>query len=536
MASAAVRKRTEKWVRNPSDRAAIAAGCYFDQAAADKVCDFFETFLRHSQGEWAARPFKLLAWQRDYLSRLYGWKRKDGYRRFRETYLEVPKKNGKSSMFAGICLYAIFEEPGAEVYIGARNKKQAKIIFDECSRMVAASPDLRRHLKVTEYTKTISFAAQNSKIVAMSADTEGQDGSSATHCVLDECHRFPNRKLYDVMKYAGRSRKQPLLINITTAGTDRFSLCYQLHQRSEAIINGTVEDIFFLPVIYSADPENDDLDDPDTWKKANPSLGVLFDEESFKRDFDEAKRLPGQLNNFLRLSLNIWTEQVTRWLALDVWDAGKIEPLPFEGKSCFATLDLSSVKDLTSLSLTFEEGDDLYVTTFFFVPKDTAEERSQNDKVPYPEWIKNGHIIGTEGNSTDFNAIRKTLNNLAANGLEIKKVGMDPWNARQLATQLMDDGFDVEEIRQGYPTLTGPSKELERRLLNGTLKQDGNPVQRWCVGNVATETDAAGNIKPSKKYSTERIDGVVSMVMGIGLWMAYGLESAPQCHVISRGS
>jgi phage terminase large subunit-like protein len=528
MASAAVKKLTKSWVRIPSDLVAIEQGCYFDQDEADRVCGFIETFIHPSKGDWAAKPMQLQPWQRDYLSRLYGWKRPDGYRRFRETYLEIPKKQGKSTMFSAIGLLAIFEEPGAEVFVGAVNKKQAGIIFDECCAMVRSSPDLSRHLKVSAYNKTITFPKMNSKLVAMSADVEGQDGANATHVLLDETHRFKNRKLYDVMKYAGRARRQPLLINITTAGVDRNSLCWSLHKRATDILEGTVvDDIRFLPVIFAADPDKDDLDDPKVWRKANPSMGTLFSEAEFGEEYKEAKRLPGQLNNFLRLSFNIWTAQVTRWLDLALWDAGRVDPRPFAGRSCYAALDLSSVADLTSLSLVFDEGDDLEVASFFFVPEETAARRAEVDGVPYDQWIDRGHIIGTPGNSCDYEAIRKTLIDLADGGLVIKKVGLDPWNARQLANQLMDDGFDVVEVRQGYATLTGPSKELERRLLNGTIKHGENPVMRWCVGNVATETDAAGNIKPSKKKSTERIDGVASMVTGIGLWMAYGNESGP---------
>lgn len=529
--ASAVKKATDRWVRLEADKAAVEAGCYFDEVAAEHVCQFFETFLRHSTGDWAGKPFELIPWQTDYLSRLYGWKRPDGFRRFKETFLEIPKKNGKSTMFSGICLYGIFEEPGAEIYVGAVNRQQAGIIFSECARMISYSPDLARHLKVIEYQKTITFPKMHSKLVAMSAEVEAKDGSNMTLGVLDECHRFPNRKLYDVMKYAGRARKQPLLVNITTAGTDRYSLCYGLHKRSEDIIEGrVVDDIKFLPVIYAANPETDDLDDPKTWKKSNPSLGVVFDEESFGDDFREAKRIPGQLNNFLRLSFNIWTKQAVRWLDMDLWKAGKVDPWDFDGLECYATLDLSSVADLCALSLTFAEGEEgedarvLKVATYFFLPEETASRRSEVDGVPYLEWIEQGHIIATPGNSADYGAMRKFLNDLADAGLVVKKVGLDPWNARHLANLLEEDGFDVVEIRQGYRTLGGPSKELERRLLNGTIQHHGSPVQDWCVGNVSTETDSAGNIKPSKKKSTERIDGVATMVMGIGLWMEYSGE------------
>jgi phage terminase large subunit-like protein len=341
--------------------------------------------------------------------------------------------------------------------------------------------------------------------------------------VLDEVHRFKSRKLYDVMKYAGAAREQPLLVSITTAGTDRHSLCYQLHRRALEILDGTVtEDLDFLGVVYAADPEKDDLGDPATWKKANPSLGVIISLEDFRKEYEQARRIPGQLNNFKRLRLNIWVESATKWLPFDLWDAG-CDPVPLEelaGLACHAALDLSSVKDLTSLSLAFPMGDHVRVWNHCWMPEETVARRSETDLVDYRGWIEDGWMTATPGNATDYAAIRSRLKALVGAGHKIVNVGLDPWNAQSLANDLMDDEFEVLEIRQGYPTLTGPSKDLERLLLAGHLRHDGNPVLRWAVGNCATETDAQGNIKPSKKRSTERIDPVVTTVMAIGLCSA----------------
>lgn len=538
-------KRAPCPLKIPSDRIAVENGCYFDRDAAEKVCEFFERFLRHSAGRFAGRPFLLEAWQREFLGRLYGWKRPDGTRRFREAYLEVPKKNGKSSMLAGLALFAVFEEPGAEVYLGACDRSQASIIFDECARMVRASPALSCHLKIIDSKKRIVFPARDAKLVAMSADAPSKDGVNASMVILDELHRFKSPALHDVMKYAGAAREQPLFLVITTAGHDRKTICYELHERALAAIAGTAEggDVEFLPVVYAADPEKDDLDATSTWRKANPSLGTVIREEDFAKAHQEAKLLPRLWAAFLRLRLNVWTEQVTRWIPLELWDAGSspiVPPLP-KGKPCYATLDLSSVADLTSLTLLFPEKDEaanldlVRFVPYFFVPKESAERRSEVDKVPYPRWIEQGHVIGTEGNATDHAAIRKHMNDLVESGVEIVAVAIDPWNAQQLANELVDDGFDVVFMRQGYPTLTGPCKELERRLLAGTVKHDGNPCLRWNISNVATEQDAAGNIKPSKKRSAERIDGVVSAVMALGLYMSRPEQGVPTFTPINRG-
>jgi phage terminase large subunit-like protein len=519
-----------RWIRNESDKAAIKAGCWFDEDAAAKVCGFFPRFLRHSKGRYARQPLELAPWQVDFLSRLFGWKNADGFRRFRQAYLEIPKKNGKSTLLSGLCLYGLIEEPGAEVYTGAVDREQATIVFGEAVRMVEASPELSARFQVRESIKKVFYRANNAKFEAMSADVPSKDGVNGSMCVLDEVHRFKNDALYEVMEYAGAARDQPLLIAITTAGTNRHSLCYRLHQQAVRIAEGATEDLAFLGVIYAADPELDDLDDPETWRKANPGLGSIIKESDFAAEYRKAKRLPRTLNNFLRLRLNVWTEQAVRWLPLSRWDALAIEPPDLSGERCYAALDISSVTDLTSLSLAFADGDLLHLRTFYFVPEETAELRSEMDKVPYSKWGEDSHLILTPGNATDHEFILEyilgteaTDDREARPGLvdkyEIAGIGLDPWNGQHIANRLTESGLNVALIRQGYGSLSGPSKSLERMLLAGRLSHDGNPADRWCVGNVATEEDSAGNIKPSKKKSTERIDGVVSMVMALGLAM-----------------
>jgi phage terminase large subunit-like protein len=535
------RKPNTPWpIKLPSDKQCLDEGCYFDPDAADRVITFIESFCKHSAGRFAGQPFLLEPWQRDFLRTLYGWKRADGHRRFREAYLEVPKKNGKSTLLAGMALFALFEEPGAEVYIGAVDRSQASIIFDECARMVRASPALSKHLVVIDSKKRIIFPARNAKLVAMSADAPNKDGVNASMVILDELHRFPSPALYDVMKFAGAARDQPLMVSITTAGHDRKTICYEQHERALSAIAGTAEggDPEFLPVIYAADPDKDDLDDPKTWRKANPSMGQVLKEEDFRKAHKEAKLLPRLWAAFLRLRLNIWTEQVTRWIPIEKWDALAEDSSKWElqGAECYVALDLSSTTDLTALALLFplEDGDFLS-KVFYFVPEETAAKRARHDKQPYPLWIKQGHMVGTEGDATDHDAVRKFLNDLAEKHT-ILKVGIDPWNAQQLANQLMQDGFEVEFIRQGYSSLSGPSKDFERMVLAHSIHHDSNPVTKWCVGNVSLEQDAAGNIKPSKKRSPERIDGAVALVMTIALAMAEPGYQAPSITILRRGS
>lgn len=423
---------------------------------------------------------------------------------------------------AAIALFALFEEPGAQVYACAVDREQAGIIFQECKNMVEASHALSRHLKVIESKKRIVFAKNNAFLKAMSADVPNKDGINSSMTILDELHRFESPAMYDVMKYAGKARAEPLLVEITTAGQDTKTICYELHERAKSVLNGTIEDLRFFPLIYAADPEKDDLDDPATWRKANPSMGDILSEEEFAEDHKEAKSMPRRWASFLRLNLNIWANGVSQWIPLDRWDALKEDPEDWnlEGQDCYAALDLSSNTDLTSLTLFFpspEGSDKPHLTkTFFFMPRESAERRATHDKVPYPLWIKQGHMIPTEGDATDHDAIRLFLGGLA-NRHRILKVAIDPWNAMQLSNQLMQDGFEVEFFGQGYASMSPAAKAFERLVLAAKFRHDGNPVLRWCIQNTVVEEDAAGNIKPSKRRSKERIDGTVSTVMAVGL-------------------
>lgn len=507
------------WIRTAADLVAIAEGCWFDPTAAARVCSFFETFLCHSKGQFAEARFLLEPWQRDFLSRLYGWKRADGTRRFREAYLEVPKKNGKSTLLSGIVLYAIFEEPAAEVYLGAVDRSQAGIIFDEAARMVKASKTLRKRLRVLKSKRTIVYDKLDSKIVAMSADAPSKDGVSSSCTVLDETHRHKKRDLYEVMLYAGEARSQPLLINITTAGYDRESLCWELHEKAAAIIKGDGLNVEFLGVIYAADLEKDDLDDPATWLKANPSMPAVLSIENFRKAHAEAKKIRRKWLAFLRLRLNIWTSSECGWISAESWTplAVNLPPDFLAHRKCYVALDLSSRKDLTVLMLLFPYGKrKVHLVPIFFMPEDSVEPRSVIDKVPYDKWIAEGWMIPTPGAATDHESIRLKLKELAPI-YRIQKVGVDPWNAQHLFNLLEEDGFDVVGIGQGFKSLSEPSKDFEARILEKTLSHDGNPVMTMCVENAVVETDAAENIKPSKKKSTKRIDGVVAAVMTLFL-------------------
>lgn len=503
-----------------SDWVAVAEGCWFDQAAADHVCEFFERYLSHSKGQFAKKKFTLAPWQRRFLSRLYGWKTAEGLRRFKQFYLEIPKKNGKSTLISGMVLYAIFEEAVAEVYIGAVDRGQASIIFDEAARMVRASKALAKRLKIIKSKKLIIYSKTDSKIAAMSADAPSKDGVSSSFSVFDETHRHKNRSLHEVMEEAGAAREQPLLGDITTAGDNLDSLCGDLHKTARAVIRGEDTRTDFLGVIYAASPE-DDLDDEATWLKANPSMPDVLKVEDFRRKWHEAKKTPRGKKLFMRLRLGIWTSSDSGWIDVKDWDACQLKTPPgfLAGRKCFVACDLSSRKDLTCVMLCFpygKRGEKLHLVPYFFMPEETLDARTALDKVPYDRWAAEGFIELGPGNSTDHEAIRLKLHELAE-AHEFERLGVDPWNCQHLNNLLVEDGFEVAGIAQTIKIMSDPSKDFEARVLDGQITHDGNPVLRSCIENTVVKTDANENFKPCKKASTKRIDGTVAAVMSLYL-------------------
>jgi len=506
----------EEWIRTDADERAVWDGCYFDVAAADRVGTFFPQFLRHSKGKWSGEPFDLLEWQwRDVIAPLFGWKRRDGTRRYRRGYIEVPKKNGKSALFSGLSLYLLVGdgEPGAEIYSAAVDRDQASIVYNESANMVEASSLLSRHLKVIRSTKRIVYHRTRSVYRALSADVPAKEGLNAHAVLLDELHAQKSRELWDTLRYAGASRTQPLFLSITTAGFDRHSICWEQHEYAQKVLDETIEDLAFFAYIAAA-PEEADWTDPAVWERANPSFGITISAEQFAEDCREAQETPARENSFRRYRLNQWTEQDVRWLSMKKWDACRADAVDLHKQTCFAGLDLSSTTDVSALVLVFPQEDRYRVVPFFCVPEEGARQRERKDRVPYLQWIRDGYIEATPGEVVDYDRIRAKIKELGQQ-YHIREIAIDRWNATQLATQLDGDGFNMVAFGQGYASMSAPTKKLEELILSQRLVHDGHPVLRWMASNVSIETDAADNWKPSKKKSPERIDGIVALIMGI---------------------
>jgi phage terminase large subunit-like protein len=493
-------------------------GLQFDEQAARQAIVFFR-LLKHSKGEWAGRPLHLEPWQQFVLWSLFGWKR-DGTRRFRTSYLEVARKNGKTTMAAGIGLYLMLAdgEPGAEVYSAATKRDQARLSHGEATRMAKSSPAIRR--EVTIFRDNIHILNTASKFEPLSADTNTLDGLNVHGAIVDEIHAHKTRDVWDILETATGSRRQPLMFAITTAGYDRESLCWQQHEYTEKVLGGIVEDDSWFGMIYALD-EGDDWEDEVTWIKANPNLGVSKKLDDMRRLAERARGMPSALNAFLRLHLDVWTQAETKWVPLEHWKqcAHAVDAEGLRGRTCYGGLDLSSNVDISAWVLVFPpQGDDgIYqILCRFWIPEEAMVERSRRDRAPYDVWVRQGFIQATPGNVIDYSFILAQIDQ-DAQVYDVRELAFDRWGATKIQTELMELGGEdwVIQFGQGYVSMNPPMRELERLILEHKLAHGGNPVLTWMANNLVVRTDPAGNIKPDKDKSIEKIDGMVAMVMGL---------------------
>lgn len=514
---------TREWTRSEADAHAVGSGCYFDLRAAERVRGFFRSFLVHSKGRgFAGKPFELLPWQWEgVIAPLFGWMRADGTRRYRKGGIWIAKKNGKSTLCAGIQLYMLVgdNEPGAEVYSAAADRSQASITYAEAANMVRASAALSSRLKVVDTKKHIAYHAAKSWLTALSSEVATKEGLNA-HCIIfDELHAQKTSDLWNTLEYACAAREQPLQLTISTAGHDKLSIGHEQYDYAKSILesrNGYYDDEFFA-YVSEALPE-DDWTSPATWQKANPSWGVTIDETEMRGACHAAQMNPRVENNFRRYRLNQWTEQDHRWLPMDKWRAGTATVVPDDliGQPCFGGLDMASTIDIAALVLVFPEDELRRVLCWFWVPEAGIETRAKRDRVPYDVWANQGWITATDGETIDQKRIAATIIGDIATKYDIRKIGFDRWGAEWIRTELSDEGVEVVAFGQGFASMSAPAKELESRIVNGTLIHGNNPVLTWMASNVAAERDAADNIKPSKKKSREKIDGIVALVMALG--------------------
>ena len=430
-------------------------------------------------------------------------------------------KTHNSELAAAIALYLLYadNEPSAEVYGAACDRNQASIVFDVARQMVEMSPALMRRSKIRTAGKRIINYRNAGFYQVLSAETGTKHGLNVSGLVFDEIHAQPNRKLYDVLtKGSGDAREQPLFFIITTAGNDKNSICYELHTKALDLMAGRKKDSTFYPVVYGLEHEEDWKDEAN-WYKANPSLGHTIQIDRVREAYRNAVENPAEENVFKQLRLNIWTSASIRWIPEQVYDKGNL-PMDrdaLRGRLCYGGLDLSSTSDITALVLAFPprtEEEKYILLPFFWLPEDTLELRCRRDHVLYDVWQKQGFIQTTEGNVIHYGFIEKFIERLGET-YHIREIAYDRWNATQMVQNLEDMGFTMVPFGQGFKDMSPPSKELFKLLMEGNIIHGGNPVLKWMAGNVVMRQDPAGNIKPDKEKSVEKIDGIVASIMAL---------------------
>ena len=515
-----------EWVRNGADRKAVSLGYYFDIEAAEHARGFFANFLVLTSGKFAGKPFVLQEWQwRDIIGPLFGWKRPDGLRRIRRVFVFVAKKNGKSELAAGIAHYLLTSdgEQSGEVYSAAGTKEQAGIVFDAMAHMARLSPDLSSEITVKRGARIMEHPGSGSRFKALPHDADTVEGLKANAVIIDELHAHKNGLFLESLRHSGASREQPVEVIITTAGAMMDSVCGRTYDYAKKVASGVIENLSYLPVIYEA-PKTEDPNAwkrPETWRAANPSMGITMREDDFAEECKMAQDDPSLESSFRRYRLNEWTQGEDAWLTASAWAKchdPERSPEELRGRRCVAALDLSTVSDFTALALVFDRPNKpgAYDALLkFWIPEDTAVQRESKDKVPIMAWAKAGYIRLTPGNRVDYDIVEADIKKLR-DDYGISELAFDPYNATALTNHLADAGMALVEFRQGYISISPAMKAMKRLILGQEFEHFDNPVLKWMAANTIVLTDPAGNIKADKSDPANRIDGIVASIMAVG--------------------
>ena len=488
----------------------------------ERICTFIE-LLPHVKGRWARNreSLKLEDWQIFQLVSIFGWiHRKTALRRFRTVYLEVARKNAKTTIASGVGLYLELadDEQGAEVYSVATSADQAKISWSIAKQMVSKSPGMRSRFGVSAHANSIAVISTGSLFIPLSADHKTLDGKNAHGVIVDEVHAHRTREVYDVMETSTGSREQPVIFSITTAGTNRSGICYELRDYLVKLLKRVAVDESFFGVIYTID-DDDDWTEPKIWEKSNPNLGISVSIEDLQRKCDKAKTMPGAANNFKTKHLNVWVNADVEWMNMQAWDACADETLnedDFTDAECWDALDLSSKVDIAAKVKLFkrriDNQDHYYCFGNYYLPEETIYS-TPNDQ--YEGWMNTGVITATPGNIIDYQYIEDDIKDDTAK-FNIIEVPYDPFQATQMSTRMMDEGINMVEMRPTVLNFSEPMKELEALVLTGRFHHDGDPCMAWMISNVVAHTDVKDNIYPRKERAENKIDGPVALIMALG--------------------
>ena len=496
---------------------ALDKGWHFDKKAAMRAINFIER-LKHTKGEWAGQRFRLEPWQQFVLWNIFGWKNADGTRRFRYAYIEIARKNGKTALSAGIGLYMLFAdgESRPEVYSAATVKDQAKICFSDAVEIVKAT-DLKNYL--TPYRNSIVYELKGGTMKPLSSDYGTHDGLNPSCGIIDEFHAHKDSGMFDVIKSAFGARRQPLMFIITTAGFDKSGVCYAYRENVIKVLRGVNEDDSLFGIIYTLDDKSE-WDDPKMWIKANPNLGVSLSTDYLADQVKDAKNRPEAVRNVMTKNVDLWVDAERTWILDDAWQKciGTTDPADLKGCACWGGLDLSNVSDITAYVLLFHENDRFQLQPHFWIPEEKMLEKIRKENINYDKWAAEGYVTVTPGNVIDYDFVKADILRIVAD-YDLRTSAYDRWNSSQTIIDLQNEGMECNPFGQGYGSMSAPTKEFEKLVLTGKIEHFSNPVLRWMLASTLVKTDPAGNIKPDKEKSTQKIDGIVASIMALGEWM-----------------
>lgn len=489
---------------------------YFDATAADRAVEFIEA-LPHVKGEWARRGqlLTLEDWQCFAVGSVFGWKRRDGFRRFRTSYVKVARKNAKSTLTSGVMLLCLAadDEAGAECYSAATTRDQAKIVFRDAQNMARRDKDFRESFGLQVLAHSIVCEETGSKAEALSAEGNTLDGLNVSFAAVDELHAHPTRDVVEVLETATGARRQPLIWYITTAGSNRAGICYEQETYVQKMLQRLegFEDESYFGLIYGID-DGDDWTDPKVWAKANPNLGVSVFVDDLERKARKAMAVPSAQPGFLTKHLNVWVSSDSAYFDMRRWDACRVDGLrleDFQGQKCWIGLDLASRIDMAALSLVFPYRAGYAAFSRCYLPEDTIEESGNSQ---YKGWVRSGYLIATDGQEIDYDAIKADLIEFKAD-FDIQAIHYDPWQATKLAQELRDLNMPAIECRMNTGSLSEPMKDIQGAIHSGRFAHDGNPVLAWAASNVVAHEDNKGNVFPKKERTENKIDAAVALIM-----------------------
>ena len=499
----------------------------FDEEKANRPIEFIERFCHHSKGEWAGQPVRLELFQKAFIQALFGFvDRETGLRRYREAFFLVGRKNGKSTLLAGLALYMLIAdgEGGAEVYSTATKYAQARLLFDECHNMVKQSPDLSRHMKKRK--SDLYYVPGMAKLQPLSRNSDSLDGLNASFVIMDELHGVKDRNLYEVMRQSQSARRQPLLVMITTAGTVRECIFDDMYNHACAVADGAITDDAFLPILYELD-RRDEWMEPGAWMKANPSLGAIKKTDDLTIKVQRAKQNPVELSGVLCKEFNIRETVQSAWLSFDAINCtDTFDMEEFRGAYCIGGVDLSITTDLTCASLLLMKrgSDRKYIAQMYWLPADSLQERVKRDKIPYDKWFERGLLRLCVGNSISYSDVTQWFIDMVKQyELFPAWVYYDSYSARYFVEEMQMQGFNMVRCIQGAKTLSLPMQMLGTDLQAHRVNYNNNPILKWCLTNTGIQADRNGNIVPVKNQSPkQRIDGTAALLdCYVGLYEHY---------------